>query len=112
MPSVEARVEDTDFREKAEELLKVSRVADQEDRKLVDNMQSLLHNQDFQIYVRQVLAPRIENFGATLLEPSGSLDGAVRSEFVKGALYGLCLARDLPTVIIASTTRSVETTDE
>jgi hypothetical protein len=93
-------------------LLRVSRKADQEDKKLIENMQRLVHSHDFIMYVRQVLGPRIEGFGMALLEPAGTQDGLVRSEFVKGALYGLCLARDLPSVIISATTKQEEASDE
>ena len=102
---------DTEFQEKVEELLKVSRKADEEDKKLVENMYRLTHSHDFAMYVKQVLGPRIQNFGATLLEPSGSSDGMVRAEFIKGALYGLCLARDLPSVILSATQKKEETDD-
>lgn len=94
---------DTEFEQKMDELVKEGRKADLEDKKLVENMERLVKSHDFDMYVRQVLGPRIENFGSGLLEPSGSQDGMVRSEFMKGALYGLCLARDLPSVIISAT---------
>lgn len=102
---------DTEFTDRLNELLKAGRLADEEDKKLVDNMQHLTQNHDFQMYAKQVLAPRIEQFGAMLLEPSTNVDGLVRSEFIKGALYGLCLARDLPSVILTAT-RKGETSDE
>jgi len=89
-------------RELFEELLKTSRQADREDRELTEFMQSLVASPAWRAYNGRVLGPRLQSFGEILLQPSGSEDGAWRSEFVKGALYGLCLARDLPSVIIAS----------
>jgi hypothetical protein len=86
-----------------DELISAGRRADEEDKKLIDNMTRLTRSHDFAMYVNRVLGPRIEQFGSALLEPSGSQDGMVRSEFMKGALYGLCLARDLPSVIISAT---------
>lgn len=102
---------DTEFEEKVGELLKAGRKADEEDKKLIENMERLQHSHDFDMYCRQVLGPRITSFGSALLEPSGTQDGMVRSEFMKGALYGLCLARDLPSVII-SATQKLEASDE
>jgi hypothetical protein len=102
---------DIDLADRIDELLKVGRKADEEDKKLIDNMQRLVRSHDFEMYCSQVLGPRIQSFGAALLEPSGSHDGMVRSEFMKGALYGLCLARDLPSVIISATQRQ-ELSDE
>lgn len=99
---------DTEYEEKVEDLLRASRKADEEDKKLVENLTRLVQNHDFNMYLQQVLGPRIQTFGATLLEPSESHDGMVRSEFVKGALYGLCLARDLASVIVSATSKPQE----
>jgi len=102
---------DTEFKEIIEDLLKTSKQADLEDQKLVDNMYRLVRSHDFDMYVKQVLGPRIQSFGASLLEPSGSSDGMVRAEFIKGALYGLCLARDLPSVILSATQKKEDADD-
>src|SRR5262245_33839858 len=85
-----------------EELLKLSRRARREDVALGEAMQRLVQNADFQTYLEKVIGSRVQSFGDTLMEPSGSQDGLVRMEYIKGTLCGLCLARDLPRVIIAS----------
>jgi hypothetical protein len=85
-----------------EELLKSSRKATKEDIQLSEDLQALMAHKGWSQYLNQVLGTRIQALGSLLLEPSGSSDGMVRSEFLKGALYGLCLARDMPSVIVAS----------
>ena len=87
-------------KEHIDKLVADARKADKEDKELADAMQRLVKNSDFQSYMLKVLLPRTESFGMTLLTPSGGMDGMVRSEFIKGALFGLCLARDMPSVII------------
>lgn len=99
---------DSEFQDRMDNLLQDSKKADQEDKKLIENMKRLVASHDFDMFCRQVLGPRIQDFGATLLQPAGSVDGMVKAEFVKGALFGLCLARDLPSVIISTTQKQEE----
>lgn len=94
-----------------EELLRQSRQAKQEDLALGDAMERLVRNPDFAVYLRFVIGSRIDAFGQSLLEPAGGLDGLVRSEFLKGAMYAFCLARDLPSVIVQSMS-DIRTTQE
>lgn len=83
-----------------EKLVREARKADKEDQVLADAMGRLLSSQDFQTYLTKLIYPRIMAFGTALTAPAGSLDGLVTSEYIKGTLCGLCLARDLPSVII------------
>lgn len=85
-----------------EELLKSSRKATQEDLKLADDLEALMRHPGWASYLALVLGRRIQDLGELLLQPAGSTSGAWRTEFIKGALYGLCLARDLPSVIVQS----------
>lgn len=85
-----------------EDLLKASRTAKQEDLELADAMSRLINNKDFQLYLSRVINNRIQLWGDMLMVPAGGHDGLVRSEYAKGTLCGLCLARDLPSVIIAA----------
>ncbi len=85
-----------------QELLKASRQATKEDLELVEAMEALCRTPGWRIFVSRVLAPRVQGVGELILQPAGSTSGAWRTEFLKGALYGLCLARDMPSVIIAS----------
>lgn len=85
-----------------EELLKASRKARREDIELGEAMERLLASKDFQVYLSKVIGSRLESYGQVLLEPAGGRDGLVRGEFVKGAMFAFCLARDLPSVIVAA----------
>lgn len=85
-----------------DEFIKEAKKAKREDLELSDSMSRLLKNQDFQLYLTRVLGKRTEELGALLLEPSNSLDGVIKSEFMKGAMYAFCLARDMPSIIIKS----------
>lgn len=85
-----------------EDLLRTSRAAKQEDLAFVETMQRLVKNPDFVVYLDKVIGSRLVSFGAMMLEPSGSIDGLVKTEFVKGAMFAFCLARDLPSVMIQS----------
>jgi len=89
------------------EALREARKAKREDLELAEAMQALLVSQGWQLYLERVLGPRIQSFGELLLQPAGSQDGAWRTEFVKGALYAFCLARDLPSVIVSATPKDV-----
>lgn len=100
-----------EYQEQLAELLKESRKAQREDRELAESMQVLLASKHFQLYLSRVIGSRLEEYGKLMLEPSGGMDGLVRSEFVKGAMYAFCLARDLPQIIIASMSDS-RTTQE
>lgn len=85
-----------------EEMLRASREAKREDLQLIESMTRLSNNADFKVYLEKIIGTRIESFAQTLLEPAGGLDGMVRSEYIKGAMFALCLARDLPSIIMAS----------
>lgn len=54
----------------------------------------------WQAYI-EMLGVMIEARGAEILAPAGSVDGALALEHVKGAMNGLILARDLPSLTIA-----------
>lgn len=83
-------------------LAKEAKRAQKEDLDLAEAMQRLVSNRDFILYQVKVLGKRIDSFGQQLLEPSGSMDGMVKSEFLKGALFAFCLARDIPSVIVSA----------
>jgi len=83
-----------------EDMVREANKAQREDMLLIDAMRRLLLNGDFRIYLGEVLGKRIAELGQQMLEPSGSMDGMVKSEFLKGAMYAFCLSRDLPSVIV------------
>jgi hypothetical protein len=107
-------VDDRDIlnQEIVSELLRDARKANREDQQIVDALQRLLASGEWKLYMDRIVGKRIQSLGELLLEPSGSTDGMVRSEFLKGALYGLCLARDLAGVIVASTRQDIHPRSE
>lgn len=87
--------------DQVEELLKEARKADKEDREKGEALGRLIKHPDWGAYVA-MLDRKAQLFGDQLLLPAGGVDGCVRQEFVKGALSGLIMARDLPSVTIAA----------
>lgn len=92
------------------DLLKDSRTYEQVDRERVEVFQSLIVHPGWKAY-HDLLMQMIEDRGAEVLAPAGSIDGAMKLEYIKGAMSGLILARDLPHVSIASM-KSVPATDK
>ena len=85
-----------------EELLRESRQADKEDLAKADAFQVLVKHASWVPYLA-LLNTRIQHLADALLAPAGSINGMVTQEYLKGAMSGLILARDLPSVIIAAT---------
>lgn len=83
-----------------DELQKVSREARKIDRERADLFTVLLRHPAWLAYV-ELLDSQIQARADIVLAPSGSVDGAIVQEYVKGAMSGLILARDLPSTIIA-----------
>lgn len=94
------------------QLAQEAKKAQQEDIKLAEAMRRLLQNNDFLLYRMSILGKRIDSFGQELLEPSGGMDGLVRSEFLKGALFAFCLARDIPSVIVSAMEEAKPTSED
>lgn len=84
------------------DLLKASKAATKEDIQLAEDLEGLIRHRGWGPYQIQVLGKRVQDIGDLILQPAGSTSGAWRSEYLKGAMYGLCLARDMPSVIIQS----------
>lgn len=87
--------------EQIEELLREGRKADKEDREKGEALGRLIAHPDWKVFVK-MLDKKCQLFGDQLMVPSGGVDGCIRQEFVKGALSGLIMARDLPSVTIAA----------
>lgn len=85
-----------------DELLKQARVADKEDRELAEALERLVKNPDWSVYIK-IISKKQQFFADEMLRPSGSVDGCIRQEYIKGALSGLVMAADTPSVIIAAT---------
>lgn len=88
-----------ELRERLHDLVREARRANQEDRKKAEALGRLLRVPEWKFY-RDLLDSRIQGFADELLRPAASLDGMVSHEFVKGAMYGLTLARTLPQAIV------------
>lgn len=89
----------TDLKERLEELRKEARKADSEDRQRADLFEAMLKSEHWKAY-SALLAYRLQAFSDILLTPAGSIDGAMAQEYIKGAMFGLVLARDLPSTIV------------
>jgi hypothetical protein len=84
-----------------EELLRNARAASKVDRERLELFQKLVTTPAWGAYIG-LLNAKIQMFADQLLVPSGSVDGCVAQEFVKGAMSGLVMARDIPDAIIAA----------
>lgn len=86
---------------KIQELLRDARAADKIDRERAELFGALIKSQGWQEYIA-ILEARLQGMADEILKPSGSIDAMVGLEYVKGAMSGLILARDIPSVIIAA----------
>lgn len=84
-----------------QELLSESRKAKKEDKEMAEALSSMMKTRGWAFYMH-LLGAHIQSFSDVMLQPAGSLDALVSGEFVKGAMYGLVLARDRPSVIVES----------
>lgn len=86
---------------KVEELLREARQADKADKDLADQLRVMVATEGWRAYM-QLLERRLQLLSDQLLSPAESMDRLVGLEYVKGAMSGLVLARDLPSVTIAA----------
>lgn len=101
----------TELRDRLEELVKQARKADSEDRQRADLFEAMVKSEHWKIY-SQLLASRLQSLSDILLSPAGSIDGAMAQEYIKGAMFGLVLARDLPSTIISTMKAGVPEDEE
>lgn len=90
---------DPSFQQRIEELVKVSKKADKEDKELIEALQVLVRRPEWQTYL-SLINKRIQGFSDIVLMPAQTMDGAVALEYAKGAMFGLILASTLPGVIV------------
>lgn len=93
-----------------EDLLKDGRALDKIDRDRAELFEPMVKTPGWLAYV-EVLNSMIEQRGTEILGPAGSVDGAMRLEYIKGAMFGLLLARDLPSVTIQQMSASRPATE-
>lgn len=84
-----------------DELTKEMRSANKIDRARASMFESLLKTEAWKEYV-ELIDALIQNRADQVMMPAGSVDGAIALEHVKGAMSGLIMARDIPSVTIAA----------
>lgn len=90
------------FEKLTDQLVREAKKANAIDRERCELMEAMLKTPAWRSYI-ELLGLRIQAFGDQVLAPAGSVDGALSLEYLKGAMSGMIIARDLPTVIIAAT---------
>jgi hypothetical protein len=83
------------------ELEKQARKADAIDKERGDLLRMLMKHPGWKVY-QELLSAQMQIRADQILSPAGSVDGMVALEYTKGALAGLVLAGDLPSVTIAA----------
>lgn len=101
---------DQSFEKQIDELRKQAKAADAIDKERMDLFRGLIRHPGWALY-QELLSSRIQLFGDRVAAPAGSVDGAFALEWVKGAMSGLILARDLPSVTIGAIEAAVPATD-
>ena len=84
-----------------EELEKQSRKADKIDKERGDLLRMLIKHPGWKVYI-ELLSAQMQIRSDLILGPAGSVDAMVALEWQKGALAGLVIAGDLPSVTIAA----------
>lgn len=99
-----------DINSQIEELQKQGRAADKEDRERAELFAAMLQTPAWKFYV-SLLDKRIQAHADVLMGPAVSVDRAIALEYVKGAMSGLVMARDLPSVIVTAIKDSLPARD-
>jgi len=92
-------------------LVKSAREAKKVDREREELFKVLIRHPGWVLYV-ELLNARKQMFSDQLLAPAGSVDGAVAQEYIKGALFGLVLATDLPQLTVIGMEQAESSGDE
>lgn len=87
--------------QRIEELLREARKARKIDIERAELFASLIRQPGWLAYM-EILEAKIQALADEVLAPSKSVDGMVTLEYVKGAMSGLIMARDIPSVTIAA----------
>lgn len=99
------------FPQLEEEMRRLGREADRADKKLAEAMQALLKHPAWLAF-QALLTRRIEEGGQALLAPVMNVDMTYASEHIKGVMFGLLLARDLPAHILTQMKPATSTEDD
>lgn len=84
-----------------DELIRQAREADREDKKLSEALALLVRHSSFPA-LQNLLNKRLQTLSEEMLAPANSVDRLIAQEYIKGAMFGLILARDLPVIIVDS----------
>ena len=87
--------------QRIEDLLRDARKADKIDRERIELFEGLVKSPGWAAYV-EILNAKIQMCADQVLAPSKSVDGMVTLEYVKGAMSGLIMARDITSITIAA----------
>lgn len=87
--------------EQRTELAKQWRAAQKIDTERAEVLGALARHPGWTVFV-ELINSKLEADGMALLSPLGSMDDIPKSEHLKGTMYGLVLARDLPQFIVES----------
>lgn len=101
---------DQSFKGQVDELLREGRKADKVDAERAEHFRLLMKHPGWDVY-QDLLNSRIQAYADAVMAPAKSVDGAIALEWIKGAMSGLILARDLPSVTIAGLETAVPATD-
>jgi hypothetical protein len=82
-----------------QELLKEGRLADKVDKDRAELWAGMLKTEAWKMY-EEMLNSRIQILSDNILLPVGSVDACMAVEYMKGAMSGLILARELPGVVV------------
>ena len=93
--------QDSNLDNRVQELLRDARGADKIDRERAEMFIAMLKTPAWQEYV-SLLEAALQSKADLILAPGNSVDGLIALEYVKGAMSGLVLARDLPSVTISA----------
>jgi hypothetical protein len=78
-----------------------SRAADRIDRRRAELFRSMTKTEGWKVYMELVEA-KIQDFSDQLMQPATSVGSLIASEYIKGAMSGLIMARDIASVTIAT----------
>lgn len=83
------------------EITRLAHEADKIDKRRAELFASMVKTEGWQEYIK-LLEAKIQIFSDGLLPPAGSIDGMVKCEWIKGAMGGLIMARDVASATMAA----------
>lgn len=93
--------QDSDQDPRIRELLRDAKSADRLDQERAELFRKMIQSPGWHEYC-EILNAKLQGMADQILRQSHSVDEMVALEYVKGAMSGLILARDIPSVTIAA----------